>query len=77
MIKTLLLVIAIASLSACASIEKDGVAESGANVEREYTVGSMIPQKKNKRSADVKTVNSEDLISVPRGATGADPLGRK
>jgi hypothetical protein len=77
MIKLLIGGIALLSLSACASVELEDPNQPKVAVEREYVVGSLIPQKKNKRSAsDVKTVSSDDLI-VPRAGTPTDPLGRK
>lgn len=77
MIKLLIGGIALLSLSACASVELEDPSQTKVAVEREYVVGSLIPQKKNKRStSDVKTVSSDDL-TVPRAGTPTDPLGRK
>ena len=64
--------------SGCASVDSNEVAEAKGPVERRYTTGSMIPQKREVRSTnDVKTVNSDDLITMPRAATPNDPLGKK
>lgn len=64
--------------SGCASVDSDQVAEAKQPVERRYTTGSMIPQKRDVRSTtDVKTVNSDDLMTIPRAATPTDPLGKK
>ncbi len=64
--------------SGCASVESNEVAEAKGPVELRYTTGSMIPQKRAIRSTnDVKAVNSDDLITMPRSATPTDPLGRK
>jgi uncharacterized protein YceK len=69
---------ALSILSACASVETNDPNEPKVAVERQYTTGSMIPQKKNARSStDVKTVNSDDLNTMPRATTPMDPLGRK
>jgi hypothetical protein len=68
---------ALLSLTACVSVETEGPTDPSVAVEREYTTGSMIPQKKAKRSSDVKTVNSDDLITMPRATTPLDPMGRK
>lgn len=77
MIKIVLAVLALTSLSACASIEAEGPSDPSVAVEREYTTGSMIPQKKAKRNSDVKTVNSDDFVTMPRATTPTDPMGRK
>jgi hypothetical protein len=77
MIRLLTSAVALLSLSACASVELEDPSQTKVAVEREYVVGSLIPQKKNKRSSsDVKTVSSDDLM-VPRAGTPTDPLGRK
>lgn len=77
MTKIIIAGFALLSLSACVSVETDGPTDPSIAVEREYTTGSMIPQKKAKRNSDVKTVNNDDLITMPRAATPSDPLGRK
>ncbi|MFZ6817949.1 hypothetical protein [Undibacterium sp. Ji22W] len=81
MTKILCGLLALLSLCACASVETvetDDPNQAKVAVEREYRVGSTIPQKKNARSnTDVKTVSSDDLINMPRAATPTDPLGKK
>ena len=78
MTKILLALIALSSLSACATVEADDPNQPKVAVEREYRVGSTIPQKKNARSStDVKTVSSDDLMTMPRATTPTDPLGKK
>lgn len=77
MIKIITAGFVLLSLSACVSVEAEGPTDPSITVEREYTTGSMIPQKKAKRSSDVKTVNSDDLITMPRATTPTDPMGRK
>ena len=78
MTKTLLSLLLSSTLTACASVETEDPNSPKVAVEREYRVGSTIPQKKNARStSDVKTVSSDDLINMPRAATPNDPLGKK
>lgn len=77
MIKIVLAGLALMSLSACVSVDADGPETPGVAVEREYTTGSMLPQKKAKRNSDVKTVNSDDFVSMPRATTPMDPMGKK
>lgn len=80
MTKTLLSILAILSLSACASVEMndENSGEPKVAVEREYTTGSMIPHKKAVRNnTGVKTVDADDLINMPRATTPNDPLGKR
>lgn len=78
MTKILFGLIPLLALSACATVEAEDPNQVKVAVEREYRVGSTIPQKKNARStSDVKTVSSDDLITMPRAATPTDPLGKK
>lgn len=81
-IKTKILfgLIPLLALSACTTVEVEAEDPNQVKVavEREYRVGSTIPQKKNARSnSDVKTVSSDDLITMPRATSPSDPLGKK
>ncbi len=62
-------------LSACSSIEVADSNEPKVAVEQRYTTGSMIPQKKPRKSNDVKTVSGDDINTMPRAITPTDPLG--
>jgi hypothetical protein len=75
--KSIIAIAVLLNLCACASVDTSVPTDPSVAVEREYTTGSMLPQKKSKRNSDVKTVNSDDLITMPRAATPTDPMGRK
>lgn len=81
MTKSILSILALLSLSACASVEMNDANdpnEPKVAVERRYTTGSMIPQKKAVRDNNgVKTVEGDDLINMPRATTPNDPLGKR